>query len=77
MIVERYSNALLPSIAIEWENFLTFREKSKVRFSTNLHAEATTIDIITHKEVLCCRGVTTNFEKFHQIVELAMDISTD
>ena len=37
----------------------------------------TTIDVVTHEKVVGAGRFTTNFEKFSQIVELAVDITAN
>ena len=37
----------------------------------------TSINIITHKEVISIRDFSTNFKELHQIVKLAMNITAD
>jgi len=34
------------------------------------------IDIISQKEIVCVRDVASNLKKLHEIIELAMNIST-
>ena len=36
-----------------------------------------TIDVISHEQVVCVWGASTDLEKLHEIVELAVDITTD
>jgi hypothetical protein len=42
-----------------------------------LYAEVASIDIVTEEEVSGLSGVTSNFKQLHQIVVLAMNVTTD
>ena len=42
-----------------------------------LHRVVSTIDVITHEEVISIRRAATDLEKLHQIVELAVDVAAD
>ena len=42
-----------------------------------LHAVVATIDIVAHEQVVCIRRTSTNLKQFHQVVELAMNVTTD
>jgi len=42
-----------------------------------LNRVVASIDVISHEEIVVVGELTTNFEKFFQIVELSVDISTD
>ena len=42
-----------------------------------LHRVVSTIDVITHEEVISIRWAATDLEKLHQIVELAVDVAAD
>ena len=35
------------------------------------------IDIIAHEQVVCIRRASSNLKQFHQVVELAVDITAD
>ena len=45
--------------------------------SDSLDAVVSSINIITHKKIIGVRYVASNFEKFHKIMKLAMDVTTD
>ena len=42
-----------------------------------LHRVVSTIDVVTHEEVICIRWAATDLEKLHKIVELTVDIAAD
>ena len=48
-------------------------QQQKERF----HAEMTSVDIITQKQVVCIRTVTSNREQFQHIIELAVNVSAN
>ena len=35
------------------------------------------VNIVAHEEIICVRALSTYLEKFHQVIELTMDIATD
>lgn len=43
----------------------------------SLNRVITTINVITHEEVVCLRGFTTNAEQLKKIMELTVDITTN
>ena len=45
--------------------------------SDGLDGVVSTIDVVTHEEVVSLRGMSTNLEKLAQVMELTVDISTD
>jgi len=45
--------------------------------SDSLNRVIATIDVIAHEEVVSVWGLATNFEKFLQIVELAVNITAN
>lgn len=42
-----------------------------------LDTEVSSIDIISEEKVSCFRGVTADFKEFHQVVILAVNVTTD
>ena len=42
-----------------------------------LHRVVTSIDVVSHKQVVGVWGLASNFEKFLKVVELAMDVAAN
>lgn len=42
-----------------------------------LHTVKATIDEISHEQVVCFRTIIANFEQLFQVIELAVDITTN
>ena len=42
-----------------------------------LDGVATTVDEITHKEVICVRALATHLKKLLEVIELSVDVTTD
>jgi len=51
-----------------------FQRKKKQKCLDGIEA---TIDEVAHEEIIRIRNVSTNLEKLLQVVELAMDVSTN
>ena len=45
--------------------------------SHRLHGVVASVDVVTHEQVVVVRDLPTNFEKFFQIVELAVDVTAN
>ena len=45
--------------------------------SDGLDGVVSTIDVITHEQVVSLRGMSTNLEKLAQVMELSVDITAD
>ena len=43
----------------------------------DLHRVVSSVDIISHKEIVCVWELSAYFEQLDQIVELSMDVATD
>ena len=44
---------------------------------THLYAEVSSVYVVPEEEVLCGGRRTSDLEKLHQVVELAVDVSAD
>lgn len=42
-----------------------------------LNTVVATINVITHEQVVCIRGLSTNLEQFTQVMELAVNITAN
>jgi hypothetical protein len=42
-----------------------------------LEGVVTTIDVVTHEQIVCVRGLAADAEELHQVEELAMDITAN
>ena len=47
------------------------------RRSSYLDTEVPTVNIVAQEQVACLCGVSTDFEKLHQVVVLAVNITAD
>ena len=45
--------------------------------SDSLDRVVASVDVISHEQVVCVRGVASDLEELHQVVELSMDITAD
>jgi hypothetical protein len=45
--------------------------------SSDLYAEISTINIVSQEQISCLSWVTTNLKKLHQVIVLAMDVTTN
>jgi hypothetical protein len=53
-------------------------EVSQSQHCDDLHISwYTSVNIVTHKQIICIGYLSTNFEQLHQIMELTVDVSAD
>lgn len=50
---------------------------TSIKLSPYLYAKVSPVNIITQEEVACCGRWSTNFEQFHKVIKLTMNVSTD
>ena len=60
------------------ESICLFKNKTKEakRIKSNLNGEVTAVDVISQEEVPGCGWITSNLKELHQIIKLAVHIST-
>ena len=46
-------------------------------FAAHLNTKVATIDVVAKEQVACRRRRSTNFEQFHEVIKLAMNVTTD
>ena len=75
--VEEYSHNMSQMSRIKMLESLPVSDLESQEEADSLHAVVAAVHVVPHEEVVGVRGLATDAEQLHQVVELTMNIPAD